>query len=340
MTKKKLTVVLIISCVVMLLAIVAMLMLIKVKANEKVYLGDSTPQSDHVQQMPAETEPKETEPKETEAPVIENAESSNESELEAEDVINNEEVEGQKESTEDNENATVSEQKDVIIVGELMPDAETDYPDDGEIVYTTHWVNVRKEPSVDGEVIGKLEENERIFRFETKSGWSKIFYNNGVGYIYNQYIDSQKIESFDLYTEVDETVYSGHNVNIRLAPSIYSPSLGKLKHGESIRRIGVGKNGWSQVMYKNQLVYINSTYLSTDPNFVIPIEWFLEQEKENSETNGQKKDESTGAEAKPEETKPETGTDNGETKNETTENKTETNTETTETKTNTNTTGN
>jgi hypothetical protein len=59
---------------------------------------------------------------------------------------------------------------------------------------------------------------------------------------------------------------------------MYAPAVGKLKQGESVRRVGIGKNGWSQVLYKNQLFFINNTYLSTDPNFVIPLEWFTQQE--------------------------------------------------------------
>ncbi len=166
----------------------------------------------------------------------------------------------------------------VLVVNEIAPYSETDYPDDGQIVYATHWINVRSEPSTKGDIIGKIEEDERVFRFETSNGWSKIWYKNDVGYISNQYLGSAHIEDFDLYTDVDEKVYAGHDVNIRIAPSMYAPAVGKLKQGESVRRVGIGKNGWSQVLYKNQLFFINNTYLSTDPNFVIPLEWFTKQE--------------------------------------------------------------
>lgn len=165
-----------------------------------------------------------------------------------------------------------------LIVNEIAPYSETEYPDDGQIVYATHWINVRSEPSTKGDIIGRIEEDERVFRFETSDGWSKIWYKNDIGYVSNQYIGTANIEAFDLYTDVDEIVYSGHDVNIRIAPSMYAPAVGKLKQGDSVRRIGVGKNGWSQVIYKNQLFFINSQYLSTDPNFVIPLEWFTQQE--------------------------------------------------------------
>lgn len=162
----------------------------------------------------------------------------------------------------------------VLVVNEIAPYSETDYPDDGQIVYATHWINVRSEPSTKGDIIGRIEEDDRVFRFETANGWSKIWHNNTIGYISNQYLGTAYVENFDLYTDVDEKVYAGHDVNIRIAPSMYAPAVGKLKQGDSVRRIGIGKNGWSQVIYKNQLFFINNTYLSTDPNFVIPLEWF------------------------------------------------------------------
>ena len=165
-----------------------------------------------------------------------------------------------------------------LVVNEIAPYSETDYPDDGQIVYATHWINVRSEPSTKGDIIGRIEEDDRVFRFETANGWSKIWHNNAIVYISNQYLGTAYVENFDLYTDVDEKVYAGHDVNIRIAPSMYAPAVGKLKQGESVRRVGIGKNGWSQVLYKNQLFFINNTYLSTDPNFVIPLEWFTQQE--------------------------------------------------------------
>lgn len=160
---------------------------------------------------------------------------------------------------------------------ELEPYAEENFPDDGAIIYTTGEVNVRSEPSMNGKILGRLEKDARIFRYDTANGWSRIYYNGDVAYIANKYVNSIKIEPFDLYEEVDEVVYSGHDVNLRLVASTYGPSAGKLLQGESARRIGIGKNGWSQVIYKNQLFFVNSRYLSTDPNFKIPLSWFLEE---------------------------------------------------------------
>lgn len=173
----------------------------------------------------------------------------------------------------------------ILNVSELEPYSEESFPDDGAIVYTTAEINVRAQPTTSSKIVGKLEKGARVFRYDTKNGWSRILYGDQIAYIYNQYVNAQKIEPFDLYESVDEIVYSGHDVNIRMAPSTYAPSIGKLKQGDSVRRIGIGKNGWSQVIYNNQLFFINSRYLSTDPDFVIPLEWFLEQAEKDKEKN-------------------------------------------------------
>ena len=228
-----------------------------------------------VYDIPAPTSPiqieVQPEPEQTEAPTEETEPATEPPTEPPEETISSE-------TTLENDTTVLGNQSPVeeivLVVNEIAPYSETDYPDDGQIVYATHWINVRSEPSTKGDIIGKIEEDERVFRFETSNGWSKIWYKNDVGYISNQYLGSAHIEEFDLYTDVNETVYAGHDVNIRIAPSMYAPAVGKLKQGDSVRRIGIGKNGWSQVIYKNQLFFINNTYLSTDPNFVIPLEWF------------------------------------------------------------------
>lgn len=65
------------------------------------------------------------------------------------------------------------------------------------------------------------------------------------------------------YQEVDETVYALRSVNIRALPGKENEKLGSLAWGESIRRVGIGSNGWSKVIYDGQIGYMYSSYLST-----------------------------------------------------------------------------
>ena len=66
------------------------------------------------------------------------------------------------------------------------------------------------------------------------------------------------------YQEVSETVYvTSSTVNVRKGASSDTKKLGSLSKGDSIKRIGIGDNGWSKVIYKDQEAYISSQYLST-----------------------------------------------------------------------------
>ena len=64
------------------------------------------------------------------------------------------------------------------------------------------------------------------------------------------------------FKEVNETVYATDNVNVRIEPSVSSNKVGVLKKGQSVKRTGIGSNGWDRVIYNNTVRYINNTYLS------------------------------------------------------------------------------
>lgn len=80
------------------------------------------------------------------------------------------------------------------------------------------------------------------------------------------------------FTSVNQTVYATNEVNVRSSYSASSNSLGSLKKGEYVTRIGVGSNGWSKVQFNGATAYISSTYLTTTK----PEEKKEEKEEEKS----------------------------------------------------------
>lgn len=64
------------------------------------------------------------------------------------------------------------------------------------------------------------------------------------------------------FSEVNETVYAVTHANIRSGPSTNDPIVGILRYGHSITRIGIGADGWSMVLYNDQVAYIYSVLLS------------------------------------------------------------------------------
>ncbi len=67
-----------------------------------------------------------------------------------------------------------------------------------------------------------------------------------------------------LYTSVNETVTAKDVTNLRTAATTKSDIVIALKNGETVTRIGVGKNGWSKLSYNGQTVYAITSYLTTD----------------------------------------------------------------------------
>ena len=64
------------------------------------------------------------------------------------------------------------------------------------------------------------------------------------------------------YTAVNELVYALAQLDVYSGPGPEYDSVGTMKYGESLRRIGVGDNGWSQVTFAGKTAYIASERLS------------------------------------------------------------------------------
>ncbi len=69
-----------------------------------------------------------------------------------------------------------------------------------------------------------------------------------------------------IFTEVNETVTAKQETNLRSEPSTLDEGtiVGKLVHGDTATRTGIGHNGWSRVIYNGQTLYAVTSYLTTD----------------------------------------------------------------------------
>lgn len=69
-----------------------------------------------------------------------------------------------------------------------------------------------------------------------------------------------------IFTEVNETVTAKQETNLRTEPSTLNDDsiAGKLVHGDTATRTGIGHNGWSRVIYNGQTLYAVTSYLTTD----------------------------------------------------------------------------
>lgn len=71
-----------------------------------------------------------------------------------------------------------------------------------------------------------------------------------------------------IFTEVNETVTAKQETNLRTEPSTLNDSsiAGKLVHGDTALRTGIGHNGWSRLIYNGQTYYAVTSYLTADMN--------------------------------------------------------------------------
>lgn len=69
-----------------------------------------------------------------------------------------------------------------------------------------------------------------------------------------------------IFTEVNETVTAKQETNLRTEPSTLNDAsiVGRLVHGDTAVRTGIGHNGWSRVLYNGQTLYAVTNYLTTD----------------------------------------------------------------------------
>lgn len=69
-----------------------------------------------------------------------------------------------------------------------------------------------------------------------------------------------------IFTEVNETVTAKQETNLRSEPGTLNDDsvVGKLVHGDTATRTGIGHNGWSRLVYNGQTLYAVTSYLTTN----------------------------------------------------------------------------
>ncbi len=69
-----------------------------------------------------------------------------------------------------------------------------------------------------------------------------------------------------IYTDVSEDVTAKDKVNLRSGAGTNFDVVTLLENGTVVKRTGVGKNGWSRLIYEGKTVYAITSYLTTELN--------------------------------------------------------------------------
>lgn len=60
--------------------------------------------------------------------------------------------------------------------------------EDGKLIVTSSYVNIRKTPNLNGELLGQLDEGQEIPYYEEIDGWYRILYQESSGWIHGDYV--------------------------------------------------------------------------------------------------------------------------------------------------------
>lgn len=148
----------------------------------------------------------------TEAIVTNSTESTEQSSQEEVDTTEQEEVKEEPEQiTEPTEEPTPTETPEQTVepTQETEP-AETSaytYTDLSVTMYAQQTVNVRNQPSTDGEKVGSLSTNQEVSITGqcNETGWYRIDYNGSVAYVSNSYIAAEKAEMIQQTQQTEQT---------------------------------------------------------------------------------------------------------------------------------------
>lgn len=170
--------------------------------------------------------------------------------------------------------------------GMSQEETENDEYSNLAIANVNHYVNVRKAPNTDSEIVGKMyDDSVAQILEEVGTGadkWFKVISGNVKGYIKAEYF----IYGNDAAEVIDEyitryAVVKADRLNVRREPTTDSARIGYIDNGEKVEIIEPGTE-WHKVRYtESQEGYISAEYVTVQEEFVYAKS--IEEEKREKE---------------------------------------------------------
>ena len=166
-------------------------------------------------------------------------------------------------------------------VVEANPEVGITFTEVQETVTAKIETNLRTAPTTaDGsQVVAKLVNGQTATRTGVgNNGWSRLEYNGQKVYAVSSFLTADltyqapaedKPAPSQTYEPVNETVTAKDTTNRRTEPSTASQDTiaATIHFGDTVNRVGIGSNGWSQINYNGQILYAVTSYLTTDLNY-------------------------------------------------------------------------
>lgn len=142
---------------------------------------------------------------------------------------------------------------------------ETDISTESATVTAAN-VNVRKTPSVNGLIDGKLKKGDTVRIVSKENGWARIEYSDSgkQGYVSLTYLKTELISvSVTPAATAESGIVTATKLNVRQAASTNSDVIGSLKQGEKVKIVSK-ENSWAQIEYSGKRGYVLLTYLKVE----------------------------------------------------------------------------
>ena len=147
-----------------------------------------------------------------------------------------------------------------------------------ETVYCVSPLYVRAGPGSEYSILGRLSQGELVRRGAIgNNGWSQILYGDQEAYVNSTYLSVTPITpTADPFgaggVPRDEILYSTIVTKLRSGPGPDHAVVGHLTQGTGARRVAMGENGWSRIIFHDTEVYActaaltcsDSTYEETE----------------------------------------------------------------------------
>jgi N-acetylmuramoyl-L-alanine amidase len=120
-------------------------------------------------------------------------------------------------------------------------------------------LNLRKGPSTNTAVVGKLKNNTIVTVLSETNGWAHIRANGKEGYVSSQYLVNNATVTPPAVNK-NMQVSVSTRLNVRTSPSTSAAIVTKLSNG-AIVNVKSTSNGWSHITVNGKEGYVSSQYL-------------------------------------------------------------------------------
>ena len=125
-------------------------------------------------------------------------------------------------------------------------------------VKTKDICNVRKSPSTDGELLGKVDIGVELKKLGTEGDWTKVKFQGETGYVKSEFVKEVSSKT----GSGKGTVKTKDICNVRKTASTDGELLGKVDAGVKLKKLGT-KGEWTKVKFQGKTGYIKSDLLKT-----------------------------------------------------------------------------